>query len=208
MYKTIQGYSCKPDLPLTKVLKSWTRLTKEIARDWVPNKDVPWWYNERAALSLLSGALWRSHNYGFEEFVDEKRKMTRHSGRLSRKYKGRVDLYLNVQGADFIAECKICWSGASINFDSSQRVEKTLSRACRDIRKTHPKGQRRLGFVFVVPSIKKQYRKELDERLKGWLHKVQSVDCDAMAWVFPDFARRTQSDGKYYPGVVLLAKEI
>ena len=45
----------------------------EITNDWKGIEDVPWDYNERALVSIFSGAIWRSGGYAMEEYMDEKR---------------------------------------------------------------------------------------------------------------------------------------
>ncbi|MBI4847986.1 MAG: hypothetical protein HY808_05325 [Nitrospirae bacterium] len=184
--KKFKGIHCKPNLPLSNILKKWVSLNTKIANIWKHRKDVPWWYNERADISIFAGAAWLSHGLVFEEFVDEKTKKPGGAQKAKRKFKGRVDLYLSIDGQDFIIEAKQCWSGASsVNVDVANRIQKVMERACEDIRKSHPHGQRRLAFVFVVPDIKVAYGKTMDQRILAWIDRIKRIDCDAMAWIFP-----------------------
>jgi len=179
MPKTIKGLFC-PGLPLSIIPKKWIALNKEISEEWANWKDVPWWYNERAVLSVFAGAVWKSGNHAFEEFVDQKRKVSRKSGRFSRKYQGRVDLYWTVDAHEFIAEAKQCWSGASaLNSETTSRITKILSKACADIRKSKPHKQRRLEIVFVVPYVRQTCQRYIDDRVRHWVKKFNKIDCDA-----------------------------
>ena len=173
------------------------------------SKDVPWWYNERADLSVLAGAIWKSGNVAFEEFVDEKRKISRRTGKLSRKYTGRVDLHFSVRGKTFIAEAKQCWSGAAApNHNTPNKIAKFLKKACDDIRRSKPHNQRRLGIVFAIPYIRAQHVKHIDDRVKKWISAIRDVDCDAMAWIFPAVARRAKHGTSYFPGIAIFIREI
>jgi hypothetical protein len=80
--KTKKRHYCKLGLPLRTILRKWISLNERIAQDW-RYKDVPWWYNERAALSIFSGGIWNSGEFAFEEFSDEKRKISARSRRDS-----------------------------------------------------------------------------------------------------------------------------
>ena len=212
MNKTIRGVYCKPGLPLKDILEKWILLNREIAKSWFP-KDVPWWYNERAALSIFAGVVWKAgkRNYVLEEYSEEKRKLSNRGKIARRKYKGRVDFYFKTEACDFIAEAKICWPGISKGNmpDVGNQVSRGIEKACEDIKKSKPYGQRRLAFLFVCPKTKD--KKLLDERISSFVEKIKSnVECDAMAWIFPGFARtvRDRDNKKYYPGIVLLIKAV
>jgi hypothetical protein len=53
---------------LSPLFKKWQKIILKISRKWIKENDVPWWYTERASLSLFSGAIWQSGGYVFEEF--------------------------------------------------------------------------------------------------------------------------------------------
>ena len=79
-------YTTKKLLSLHAVLREWVRLNRLLGRQWSNSiGDLPWWYNERALLSLFAGAVWRTGGYAFEEFSDLK-----HKGIRKRKGNGRV----------------------------------------------------------------------------------------------------------------------
>src|SRR5262245_34034370 len=49
------------------LLWEWTSVIERVVRVWYQD-DVPWWYNERASLSLFAGAIWKVGGIAFEEF--------------------------------------------------------------------------------------------------------------------------------------------
>lgn len=214
MKRTIRGVYCKPGLPLKDILKKWMILNREIARSWLAkDRDVPWWYNERAALSIFAGAVWKAgkNNCVLEEYSEDKRRISKRGKIADKKYRGRGDCYFNVGKDDFIAEAKICFPG--INTGNLPKVEdqvrKGIEKACKDIKKSKPYGQRRLAFLFVCPKTKD--KKLIGERIRNFVEKIKKKgEWDAMAWIFPDFARtvKDRDTKKYYPGIVLLIKEV
>jgi hypothetical protein len=199
---------CKPGLPFTPILKKWIAVNKALVKEWDGQRDVPWWYNERADLSVLAGAIWRARGSAFEEYVDAKFEKSRRSKR-KRRFLGRVDLFFTYNGTMFIAEAKQCWSGASvINGNPLGRIQKRLQSACDDIKKTKAKGQKRLAIVFVKPMVRKKHKKEVDRLLQEWTSRIETIDCDAMAWVFPKTARQTKWREYLFPGVVVMMKRV
>jgi hypothetical protein len=108
---TISGTFCPELACLRPALKMWIHLNKLMFASWRDEGDVPWWYNERASLSVLSGAVWRSGGEAFEEYSDYKRGISRRTGRFSKEYAGRIDFYFNVNDREFKGEAKFCWLG-------------------------------------------------------------------------------------------------
>ncbi len=192
---------------LNTILERWTEANIELARLWCQDGDVPWWYNERANLSVLAGAIWRAGGLVFEEFLEEKRKITK-TGKLSMHYRGRVDLYFCFSGYQFIAESKRIESGILKDSEPVGVIQRSLNMACRDIRKVRPFKQRRLGITFALPYLRKGQFKSADERIARWLRETQSVDCDARAWVFPGISRAICDKEFVCPGVAVFMKEI
>jgi hypothetical protein len=211
MPKTIQGYSCDDTLCLDRVLKKWISVNREITGLWRPDKDVPWWDNERASLSIFAGAVWRAGGVCFEEYCDEKRGLSRRTGRLMRPYAGRVDLYFEFEGRRFIAEAKRMWSGfSSPGAKPMVRADKKLDKARADIRKVKPRrGQRRLAILFAIPYFRVRVKNSLDERVEKWIAELEKLKCSARAWVFPSEARNIKApDGFYHPGAAILIDEV
>ena len=206
---------CAPTLPLDDVLRKWIDLNRKIAETWKDRHDVPWWYNERAAVSIFAGAVWKAGGFAFEEFADEKHQAPA-KGRLERRFHGRVDLYANIKGKEFIFEAKQCSSGASsVGADRSKKIRARLDKAVDDARQIPAKGKKRLALLFVIPDVRLRHGAHPDDRIKHWLQMAKDAqwyNSDAMAYVFPKCARRTKW-GKpghvkhYYPGSMVLIKQ-
>jgi hypothetical protein len=209
MNKTKSGCLCRKDLPLRSVLREWQKLNERIAQEWISSKDVPWWYNERASLSVFAGAVWNSGAFSFEEFSDEKRKISKRSLKFHRAYSGRVDLYFNIRKRDFIAEAKICWPRCGrLSSGRQKMIEEGLIHACHDIRISKPNGQRRLGVLFVSPRWKTNLKHDMNDRIDQWISRICEIDCDAVAWIFPADSRKIHAYDYFYPGTAVLIKEV
>ena len=206
----IQGFRCKRIRCFKPVFKEWIRCITEIAEQWEEYRGAPWWYNERAALSVFAGAVWRAGGLCFEEYSDEKRKIGKRTHRLGAPYSGRIDLYFSWAGFDFIAEAKDTWSGFSQqNASPKPRLAKCLRRACKDVRKTRPDGQRRLAIAFAMPYFRKGSVSRINEKLEAWVQTLSELDTSAYAWVFPQSTRYLfDSDEFFCPGVAMLIKEV
>jgi hypothetical protein len=108
---------------LRGTLENWRYLMGQ--RGW-GSRDAPWWYNERASLSLLAGALWYADGWAFEEFVTSKR----HKRKARR---GRGDLMFEVGGLKAVAEAKQCWPALRTTPRSAMSViARALDRACEE----------------------------------------------------------------------------
>lgn len=208
MNKDISGIYCSRSSQILKgILQNWINVTIDLAKLWKSSNDVPWWDNERANLSVLAGAIWRSGGYVFEEFKEDKRKITK-KGKLSRTYSGRVDLYFAIQKYEFIAESKYTREGISLNNSPLPIIERVHASACNDIRKVKPNKQRRLAITFTYPYVMKHDIINLDDKIRNWIKELRHMDCDACAWIFPKISR-LNSDGKYVcPGTAILITEI
>jgi len=51
------GRRCKRVRCFEAIFKEWIGCISQIAHDWKSRGDVPWWYNERASLSVFAGAV-------------------------------------------------------------------------------------------------------------------------------------------------------
>lgn len=189
---------------LTPVLKKWIILNKNIAEAWA-NNDVPWWYGERACLSVFAGAIWKVGGIAFEEYSFEKRNKV-HGKRI---VNGRNDLYFELNGEEYIVEAKYSSFGASrLKIGAPGNIQDCLEKARRDIRKCpHSTGQRRLGIAFVRPYFTMHQKHAVSKKIKKWVENLQKLDYSCAAWVFPKGSRCFK--GNYYaPGIAVLIKEV
>lgn len=205
---TIKGVDCSKSLPMERILRKWLYAIARVTESWIQFGDLPWWFNERADLSILAGSIWKANEVAVEEFVSEKRRISPSSGKLSRRYSGRIDFYFSVKNQHFIAETKDCWSGAGDeSTDPTFRIGKRLDAALADIRKVKSYGDRKLAILFAKPMIPAKKRRDAPRLIKRWLKLVRTIEADAFAWYFPENARRIKWSNRLYPGIVILIKE-
>jgi hypothetical protein len=190
------------------ILEEWIRLNGLLARSWADVGDVPWWYNERASISLLAGAIWNSRrssgDYAFEEYASVKRKERKNCA-------GRLDLEFCFSKQHFVAEAKQCWIPISKGGDNARRIKDALARAKADVRRcSPPAGMRKLAVVFGVPYVARarSTRQALRASINSFVEEARAVDADAIAWTFPKLNSMPTISGFIYPGVVVWIKEV
>lgn len=218
MSETLKGIKIKDLFIFKKTLQEWIKLNVQFVNLWKVKKDIPWWYNERAVLSVLAGAIWHQKEaIAFEEYSISKR--WREKGR-STTYPGRQDIYIKIGKTEFICEVKDTWSGATeivpSRIEKAKRIEKIkkkLNLACSDIRSSPSNSMIRVGILFIKPYINNSLNEqEVNERIKSWLDMItdhNNIEYSCCAWVFPKESRMFK--GKYsniYPGTVLLLRKI
>jgi len=181
---------------LKPALQRWCHLIKD--PEWSVG-DGPWWYNERASLSILAGALWATGSWAFEEFATQK-------GKGRRSGLGRGDLLFDVHPHYFMAEAKQCWPALGRDPRSAvDRVARNLDAARRDARRLLPfYGYRRMAIVFISPRLSSSAQEEGDVRIDRFMRAMLQIDGLSLAWAFP--TRRpypTSETGYAYPGAVV-----
>jgi hypothetical protein len=191
---------------LRPLLRQWIRNNVQLAYRWEEYGDVPWWYNERASISLLAGAAWKAkRGYAFEEFVGDKRKVNRKKVRLS---SGRFDLEFCASESLFIAEAKQCWIPATRRQDCFERVSEAMDRARNDVRRCEPQGVRRLAIVFGVPYFSKKQQAEMPKKIARLVEFALDVEAHAYAWAFPRLEPYPEEGGYLHPGVMIWIREV
>lgn len=193
---------------LEPVLKKWQSLNDKIASEWISVGAVPWWFNERASLSIFAGAVWRCGGIAFEEYsvnreVVSKRKVAYKSG--------RCDIEFSIAGRNFIGEAKQNWPTFGRRKDKARAdVKSDLMKAQQEVIQVLEKGSEGLGMTFVVPGIPFIAKGATEELLIEFLEQLQGLQKTTIAWVFPPFARfmrpsKESSNYRYiYPGVILV----
>lgn len=194
----------RPLRSLHAPLLEWTALNRRIGRKWDEFDDMPWRYNERALLSLFAGAVWRTGGDAFEEFSETKFRLNDRS-----EGHGRVDLWFTTSGGEFRAEAKRQFIPITKEVTQQDRLHELMASAVKDARRNlADRGRsRRLAIIFAVPYVRKQKATtELAakiERFTGW---AETVDHDAIAWIFPDLNERVTVDNWVCPGIAMLIK--
>jgi len=203
MVKEIGGILPGPLKSLYRVLNKWNSLMQD--SEWEKN-DVPWWYNERALLSLLAGAIWKSGGWAFEEFVTSKRMVSKR-GRHG-KGAGRGDIMFEIGQETFIAEAKQCWPILGYRNHSAINTVKKALREARIQSSRLPSEGKKLGIVFAVPRLHESKQRDSEKILHNFVSRFRAFKNTTISWVFPK-GRRTSvmdEDGYIYPGIALMLK--
>lgn len=205
------GYeiSAKNLQPLVPVLKNWGALIEEYSQRF-DYTDACWWYNERASISALAGATWRTPNWiALEEYSTRKRSDD------GTEKAGRCDLYLDSTEISFAIEAKQAWQkiGPRVK-DKTSTTKDVFKLALNDAKKLRVKkeAEHRLAMCFIVPLLPKSNTKDhlLNKTLGNWLTEIgKQLSPELIAWSFPKGARELASNsGRIFPGVCLIVKEV
>jgi hypothetical protein len=190
-------------LPVLRgILRTWVKLID--LDEWDAPGDAPWWYNERALLSLFAGAVWQHGGWAFEEYATSKLQSKR------ARYAGRGDLMFSIgrRATRFVAEAKVCSPSIGPGTDPLRQIERVLDTACRDVAKAREAGYRPLGLVFVAPCVKTTQVSHASAGIAGMLRGVKELAGTGWAWNFPAAGRRIKADGYVYPGGMMIIRPL
>jgi hypothetical protein len=166
------------------------------ATEWV---DLPYNYNERATLSIFSGACWQKNMIAIEEYIATK-------GRGAESCPGRPDLWMYCPKTDMSVtiEAKQQWPTLGFHDETPGRW---FEKADADAAKNY-ESKIRAGLTFVTPIVPPGT--DLDEVMELF-DRIRSsalgYGADAVAWWIPPRALDCvfdSADGKgrhVYPGV-------
>lgn len=187
-----------------KIIETYLRLNTKLANDW-GYEDVPWWYNERANLSVLVGAVWNTGGTAFEEYISEKKNR-------NKKYYGRNDLFMTYKDRDYIAEAKIIYPNGK---DEPKKILKAINdkliEAVTDVRKnTNMYKNDLLALLFVVPKFKQSKTAFLESDIIHFIQILLKTDYTIIGWSFPKKSRTNPSlESNYqYPGIAIIIKKV
>jgi hypothetical protein len=169
--------------------------------------DAPWWYNERASLSHLAGAVWQSNGWVTEEFVVNPKER----GGPAESRRGRCDLMFEVDDLRVVAEAKQVWPRITSRRRDAAALQRGLSAAWSDVRRRPVvEGYHRYGVIFAVPFATRRLvadSERLHVRLTEFVRAAHDLGTPAaIAWAFPTATRTLRSPrypDRYFPGVVL-----
>ncbi|MEI7239984.1 MULTISPECIES: hypothetical protein [Pectobacterium] len=225
--KTIKGIEVqRGDKELENLLSAWV---KAIVRYTTANEyDNPWWYNERASLSVLAGAAWTLKNwFALEEFSTLKRHRTLEPGVDSGSLRhGRCDLFVQSPNTSFAIEAKQTVQSIGARSDGYTFAERAIRKAWADSGDlSNREAYRRFAVTFIVPYIptsevrikeddeEKVCPRKVEQAIKDWLTDQPSFLGASMkrtdfAFIFPQLGNQHYSlNEKYYPGVVIVFEE-
>lgn len=186
---------------LSPILKHWQQLNVA----W-KDGDVPWWYNERASVGILAGAIWK---YGGDWILEEFGATKLAGPRKKKIYSGRCDIAFGVDGQDFWVEAKQCWPNLN-GKNTSQTVETNLRVASEQAKSGKQRGYQRLAIVFATPKVKASpaNRRQMDNYITSYIEQLKNgISNVTLAWTFPAQARHSRPDNAwhpyYFPGVIM-----
>jgi hypothetical protein len=165
------------------------------------SQDVAYWYNERATLSTLAGALWLSGGLVLEEYCTTRGSDGPDSGA------GRTDLWCRLEGAEYTVEAKQHpkasypalprslgpWATVQLAWASAQCLTDDFG------------AEKRLAMVFMVPSL---LAAPSADALDEWIQAISSFPADLKAHYLGADAPQSPRNHRYFPGVILLGRMV
>lgn len=182
---------------IAPIIEQWGLLHKEFTEQ-KQFKDCLYWYNERANVSVFSGAVWKSGGVALEEYSSQK-------GNIDNTVNGRVDLYFSKQAEHAIAEAKMEWIyfGERTRTDLKEKINTVVEKAAKDTKESlGPSGYNLgLGLSFVTPYWRTGYDGSGDIQTLRTL--MGSYDCAFYA-VFESSHDVISSKGNVCNAIVLI----
>jgi hypothetical protein len=185
-------------------LKTWFKILDQYHAHHVAKKDpdVAYWYNERATLSTLAGALWRS---GDQALVLEEYSTSR-VGNGPHAIPGRTDLWCKIGNTEYTVEAK-----QDEHFAYPAQPETLETRASTQLTWAEAQcatdkygGPNRIAMAFMVPSLQNEPAKK---DMCKWIDAVgRFKEAHMKAYYFKLPAVQSQINQRFFPGVILLGK--
>ena len=195
--------------PLLPVLQAWIDGVDQYVQLFNGN-DLPYWYNERTNVGVLSGAAWKAGWVALEEFQSLKMRTPgqsqnhapQHNTPAAAPYRGRCDLYLANRTDEFFIEAKACFPPI-LNLVTGLDAGMTLIEA--DALNVDAEQGQHLSALFCAPFAAQQPASATE--IDAHLEYAKRASVDAHAWIVPDLAQETSGyNGSYYPLVSLFLK--
>ena len=211
--ETIRGYHLKRGKGLNHwnaLLEQWLRAHEKYCR--IMKDDPAHWYTERPNVSVLNAAAWRCGRIALQEFETEKKV------RGEEPWVGRGDLWICTDngGKQEFIEAKhkfVSFSGTKDKNGLPIKIKKSMKESTNDAKKAkgYQRGVTALAVVFAaVSAAPKTPPGKIDKLIKEFYEGIKSsADYHALAWCFPIETRKLRgSDKYYYPGIMMLVKNI
>lgn len=190
---------------LRPVLQAWVDGIEQYVQLFAGN-DLPYWYNERANVGMLSGAAWKAGWVALEEFQSQKMRnpnqCANRTPTSAEPYRGRCDLYVANHDVEFFIEAKACYP---LITNITHGLDEGMQLIQDDARNVDAAKGQHLSALFCAPYA--PHAPASDEVVAAHLAYAQRCQADAHAWVAPVRAQNTCSyNGCYYPLVSLFLK--
>ncbi len=186
---------------LRRVFDQWISMIPQYARRSalaLHKPDYFFWYNERTSVGSIAAAAWLAGGFALEEYSAPKR-----------GYRGRADLWILIHGEMFAIEAKQQWPSigtrAMARTSLSQVFLKWLDDAARGARKLREGEGRKVGLVYIVPSLPESDANEVESCVRDFLNEAKKLRVPMIWWFEPKLQPRPdEDDRRLYPGVLIL----
>ncbi len=172
------------------------------------NGDSPCLNRERANVGLLASAAWRNGQVSLEEWPIPKK-----ADASEENKNGRNDLWIGGIG-NFYDYVEAKWMYLCVDNDKflnyvQSTMEEARVEADKIIGDDNP--YRKIGISFLCFCFPKE-NIQGDNINNYILEKINAIlalnDYDFYAWCFPQIIRKKEDGGKYFPGVMLIGKQV
>lgn len=191
--------------PKRQIYKEWVDLLKGFKKylDWYKSdKDVAYWYGERALSGYLASAAWDfPDGWSLEEFTGLRKKGKKKSA-------GRGDLWIGTGKRTFTVEAKMAWLGGSIE-SAIKKIRDQLDAAGNQLDKLD--SDYRLGVptavCYAVPDLNEATYGTQDhiDELYAEVERTFSTSRKIVG-SFRYMHDLPQDSGRIYPGVIVVTE--
>ncbi|ROM62649.1 hypothetical protein BK653_28120 [Pseudomonas brassicacearum] len=158
------------------------------------DNDTPYWFDERANLSLLSAAAWMA------EMVTLQNAPTRKQNEEGERNVS-ADLFIASTEERAFIQATQRWPKVN-NLNLTQPLQEVTS----DAKRISYASDLKLGCLFVSPQ--KAQQSATPEELQDMIDDLQKENTCAVAWYFPYAYRKLRNEaGLYHPGIAVLFKQ-
>lgn len=190
-----------------RLLNIWARLMRKYTNleSTDGEKDVPYWYGERALTGLLAAAAWMlPGGWSLEEFTGQ-----RGSGRRVRS--GRGDLWIGIGRANYTIEAKVAWPSIARKGEVPY-VRAQLSDGEKQLQNLEPKYREGKGIAicYVVPSLRADKMNGNKERIARHFAKMcgDLKGTGSIVAAYRDNGVLLKHENYIYPGVILVGNVV
>jgi hypothetical protein len=199
-------------LPATWQRQGWDRLLREWATlldlyDTTEDgqRDVAYWYGERALTGLLAPAAWRlqrPQGWSLEEFADPR-------ARGIRARAGRGDLWLGLGRHKFTIEAKVTWPPkmSTVAVDEANLALKRATDQLTQLSKRFCYGKL-LALCYVVPVVSRRTSSHRQIAQLRQLARRLRQGNDFVAIYHPHSPAQEDGHHQEYPGAILTGRAV
>ncbi|MGO9014389.1 MAG: hypothetical protein ACLQF0_05365 [Dissulfurispiraceae bacterium] len=184
---------------LEPIFLQWININQEYCNTYV-GEDCPYWYNERAAISILAGAVWKSGALALEEFNSNKKYKKSH-------YSGRADLWFAFdKKRQYLIEAK--YDRFSLSSNSGKMLEKRIAEnidlAFHDAKKSKEDACLLLGVAFIVPYISPSAQANEKRMLADFYKLIRNMPNDFLTLYVNPHEMKDEEYGYSYPCIAIV----